>query len=146
MRDILVRDTHTDLEQALLTGMLTFGRAVLTSDNRERIIWYCAGLESILLRDNSEPILHNLSERLAMFTYDTVDERAAALKDVRKSYSLRSRFVHHGIEIEEGEVVARFARHGLRFFSRLAKNVSRFSSKYNLIDHIERMKLSGGSR
>lgn len=146
VRDILVRDTHTDLEQALLTGMLTFGRAVLTSDNRERIIWYCAGLESILLRDNSEPILHNLSERLAMFTYDTVDERAAALKDVRKSYSLRSRFVHHGIEIEEGEVVARFARHGLRFFSRLAKNVSRFSSKYNLIDHIERMKLSGGSR
>ena len=144
--DILARDTYTDLEQALLTGMLTFGRAVLTSDNRERIVWYCAGLESLLLRNSSESISHSLSERLAMYSYDTVDERTAALNDVRKAYSLRSRFLHHGIEIEEGEIVTRFARHGLLFFSRLARKVSRFSSKDKLIDHIDRMKLSGGSR
>ena len=107
--DIVARDSRTDLEQALLTGMVTFGRAALSPDLSERIIWYCAGLESILLRDNSEGILQNLSERLAVFGYDTVGERTAALKDVRKAYSLRSRFVHHGAEIKEGKVVARFA-------------------------------------
>ena len=143
---ILARDAHTDLEQALLTGMINFGRAVLTSDNRERIIWYCAGLESLLLKNTSEPISHNLSERLAMYSYDTVAERSAALNDVRKAYSLRSRFVHHGIDIDEGEIVTRFARHGWVLFSRMARNVSRFSSKDELLDHIDRMKLSGGSR
>ena len=145
--DIVARDSRTDLEEALLTGMVTFGRAALTPDLRERMIWYCAGLESILLRDTSEPILHNLRDRLAMFGYDTVDERTAASKDVKKAYSLRSRFVHHGIEmIGEGEIVTRFAHHGLRLFCRIAKNVARFSSKVELLDHIDRMKLSGASQ
>ena len=66
------------------------------------MIWYCAGLESILLRDSSEPILQNLSERLAMFAYDTVQERAVALKDIKEAYALRSRFVHHGAKIDRG--------------------------------------------
>ena len=94
--------------------MVTFGRAALTADLREKMIWYCAGLESILLRDSSEPILQNLSERLAMFAYDTVQERTVALKDVKEAYALRSRFVHHGAEIDEGEVVNRFAHHAFR--------------------------------
>ena len=94
----------TDLEQALLKGMVTFGRAALTADFSERIVWYCAGLESILLRD-SDQIVSNLSERLAVFSYDTVDERFAARADVKKAYSLRSGFVHRGVEIGESEIV-----------------------------------------
>ena len=117
VRDILARSSRTDFEETLLLGMVTFGRAALTPDLSEKMIWYCAGLESILLRDSSEPILHNLSERLAMFAYDTVEERTVALKEVKAAYSLRSRFVHHGAEIEEGEVVTRFAHHGLQVFS-----------------------------
>ena len=146
MRDVLSRDDRTELEHALLTGMITFGRATLTSDNRERIVWYCAGLESILLRNSSEPISHNLSERLAIYSYDSVDERKTAVNDVKEAYSLRSRFVHHGAEIGETEVVNRFARHGLVLFSRITRNVFRYGSKQELLDHIDRMKLSGGSR
>ena len=144
--DIVGRDSRTDLEEALLTGMVTFGRAALTPDLRERIIWYCAGLESILLKDSSEAILSNLSDRLVMFGYDTVDERTAASKDIKKAYSLRSRFVHHGVEIEDGEIVTQFARHGLLLFSRIAKDVARFSSKVELLDYIDRMRLSGVSQ
>ncbi len=107
---------------------------------------YCAGLESILLRDSSEPILHNLSERLAMFAYDTVEERTVALKEVKAAYSLRSRFVHHGAEIEEGEVVTRFAHHGFQVIRRIAKNVHHFSRKVEFVEHIDRMKLSGASQ
>ena len=144
--DILAHNSRTDFEKALLKGMVTFGRAALTPDPEEKMVWYCAGLESILLRDSSEPILHNLGERLAMFSYDTVDERTAALKDIKKAYSLRSRFLHHGVDIEEGEIVAGFAHHGLRLFSRIAKAVADFSSKLEFLDHIDRMKLSGASR
>ena len=143
---ILARDSRTDFEEALLKGMVTFGRAALTPDLEEKMVWYCAGLESILLRDSSESILQNLSERLAMFSYDTVDERTAALKDIKNAYSLRSRFLHHGVDIKEGEIVAGFARHGLRLFSRLTKAVGDFSSKLEFLDHIDRLKLSGASQ
>ena len=50
VRDILTRASRTDFEEALVMGMVTFGRAALTPDLREKMIWYCAGLESILLR------------------------------------------------------------------------------------------------
>jgi hypothetical protein len=143
VREIVAREKRTDLEQELLTGMVTFGRAALTPDLRERIVWYCAGLESILLKNSSEPILQNLGERLAMFAYDTIDERSAALADVRTAYSLRSSFAHHGVDIEDREAVNRFVRHGLRFFLRVAKNINRFSNKEQILDHIDRMKLSG---
>ena len=145
MLEILARESRTDLERALLTGMITFGRAAISPDLRERMIWYCAGLESILLKDRSESILQNLSERLAIFGYDTVGERAAAVKDVKEAYSLRSGFVHHGVEIGEREVVTRFARHGLRLFCRIVQNAASFRTKLELLDHIDRMKLSGAS-
>ena len=47
------------------------------------------------------------------------------------------------VEIGESEIVTRFARHGLRLFTRIAKNVARFSSKDKFLDHIDHMKLSG---
>ena len=140
---ILARASRTDFEETLLAGMVTFGRAALTPDLREKMIWYCAGLESILLRDSSEPILHNLSERLAVFAYDTLEERTVALKEIREAYSLRSRFVHHGAEIEQVEVVTRFAHHGLQVFCRIAKNIHRFSRKVEFVEYVDRMKLSG---
>lgn len=144
VRDMVAREKRTDLEEDLLAGMVTFGRAALTPDLRERIVWYCAGLESILLENSSGPILHNLGERLAIFGYDTIDERSAALSDVRTAYALRSRFVHHGVDIEDREIVNRFAHHGLRLFLRIAKDINLFSSKEQLIEHIDRLKLSGG--
>lgn len=146
LRDILAQTSRTDFQEALVMGMVTFGRAALTPDLGEKMIWYCAGLESILLRDSSEPILHNLSERLAMFAYDTVQERKDALKDVKNAYSLRSRFVHHGAEIDDREVVNRFAYHGYQVLCRIAKNVHHFSCKVEFVEHIDRMKLSGVSQ
>ena len=144
--DILARDSLTDFEKVLLSGMVTFGRAALSSDLREKMIWYCAGLESLLVRDSSEPILQNLGDRLALFTYDKVETRSAVVRDIKAAYALRSRFLHHGVQIADGDVVQRFARHGLSFFSRTAKAGSAFDSKHKFLDHIDRLKLSGGSQ
>ena len=146
VRDILARSSRTDFEETLLMGMVTFGRAALTPDLREKMIWYCAGLESILLRDSSEPILHNLSERLAMFAYDTVEERTVALKEVKEGYSLRSQFVHHGAEIEEGEVVTRFAHHAFRSSAESPRMSTVSAARSSSLSHIDRMKLSVASQ
>jgi hypothetical protein len=143
VRAVLLRKQRTELENAVLAGMNTFGRAALTGDLRERLVWYCAGLESVLLKNPSEPVLLNLSERLAMLAYTSADERAAAVTHVREAYSLRSGFVHHGLDVLDREVVERFARHGIRLFLRLVRTVNRFGSKTELLDHLDRMKLLG---
>ena len=84
--DILARDSRTDFEKVLLSGMVTFGRAALSSDLREKMVWYCAGLESLLVRDSSEPILQNLADRLALFTYDKVETRSVVVRDIKEAY------------------------------------------------------------
>ena len=68
------------------------------------------------------------------------------MEDVKKAYSLRSKFVHHGVEIGESEIVTGFARHGLRSSVGIAHNVASFNSKNELLDHIDRIKLSGSSQ
>ena len=149
VRNILAREpgARTDLEGMLLRAMVTFGRAALGLDLGDRMVWYCAGLESILVGDAaSGSIVQQLSERLALFAYDTLEARLAARNDVKAGYSLRSRFVHHGQGIESDEVVMRFARHGVRLFCRIAQSADRFGSKARLLEHIDRMKFLGGSQ
>lgn len=140
---ILARRERSQLEMCLLTAMVTIGRAALTPDLRERLVWYCAGLESLLLRDDSEPILHNLAERLAILCYDTIEHRSGAIKDVKAAYTLRSRFVHHGHEVNEVGVVTTFARHGVRLCLRVLDRTGTVTDKQHLLANVDRAKLAG---
>jgi hypothetical protein len=144
VRDVLEREERTELEAALLNGMATFGRAALTTDLRERLVWYCAGLESVLLKDSNEPIVQNLSERLALLAYDAADQRLAAVEDVRRAYSLRSNFMHHAVDVSDRATVGRLARHGVQLFLRIIKRRGTLTTKKDLAERVDRMKLSGG--
>lgn len=139
----IARSTRTDLEVALLQAMRIFGRGALSQDLGERLVWYCAGLESLLLKDMNEPIVQNLSERLAIFTFDEVGERVEAISNVRRVYGLRSRFVHHGRAIEEHRLVTTFSQNAMRFFLRVATKLNLFTSRADLLAFIDRAKLSG---
>lgn len=50
--------------------------------------------------------------------------------------------VHHGSDIEDSESFKRFVLHGLKMFLKLIKLVDVFETKDQLLDHIDRMKLS----
>jgi hypothetical protein len=142
LREIVSKVSRSDLEEAILSGVLLFGRGALTPDLRQRLVWYCAALESVLLKNTTESITQNLAERLAIGAYATLTERKQAISDVRAAYDLRSRFMHHGLDVEDGEVVVRFAKHGLRLFLQLAKNAARFQTKAQFFEHVETVKLS----
>ena len=143
MRQLVAKDAKNEFEDVLLSAIAMFGRAALTSDHRERLVWYCAGLESILLRSDSEPIVQNLSERLALFTYDSLSERKEAVAQIRSTYALRSKFVHHGEAVGDASAVRGLAAHGIRFFVKTAKRVSLFPTKLAFLESIEGIKLSG---
>jgi hypothetical protein len=142
LRQIVSKAQRSDLEEAILAGVLLFGRGALTPDLRQRLVWYCAALESVLLRNTTESITQNLAERLAIGAYATLTERKQAISDVRAAYDLRSRFMHHGFDVEDGDVVVRFARHGLRLFLQLAKNATRFQTSAQFFEYVEAVKLS----
>jgi hypothetical protein len=143
LQRILAKDVRSAFDDAILSALVMFGRAALTWDLRERLVWYCASLESILLRADSESIVQNLSERLALVTYDARESRQRAIDDIRRVYNIRSRFVHHGSDIDDGNLVKVFANHGFRFFQRALKLASKFEEKNAFVSHIDSIKLSG---
>jgi len=142
IQGIVSRDDRNEFEEALVSGILLFGRAALTTDMRQRLVWYCSALESMLLRNNTESATQNLAERLAIGAYETLNERRQAIADVRNAYDMRSKFMHHGSDVQEADPVLKFARHGLRLFVQLARKAKQFQTKNAFIEHVESVKLS----
>ena len=58
-------------------------------------------LEMILLRNDTEPIQQNIGERMAFVVGRNVNERKAIINNFRRIYSVRSKFLHHGVGSEE---------------------------------------------
>jgi hypothetical protein len=103
-------------------------------------------MESILLRNDTEPIQQNVGERMAFIntagSQNTVEERQRIIRNLKEAYALRSKFVHHGSSVEDRETVRQFMINAWALFTTLAKASQRFETKEELIDHLEAMKLS----
>lgn len=99
-------------------------------------------MESILLRNDNEPIQQNVGERMAFINANTVEERQRIIRNLKAAYTLRSRFIHHGHTIDQRETVWQFMISAWALFTPLAKFSQRFETKDELIDHLEAMKSS----
>jgi hypothetical protein len=104
----------------------------------------CVALERMLLKNATEPITQNLSERLALFVREKPDERKDVLRTVRDAYAIRSRYVHHGLRSADRTTMSAFSRLGMQFFLRVAKSADRFPTTSQFIDDIDALNMSGG--
>ena len=70
----------TDFEKVLLSGIgyIRTGCTIIRSEGKDGH-GTARGRESLLVRDSSEPILQNLADRLALFTYDKVETRSVVV-------------------------------------------------------------------
>jgi hypothetical protein len=72
-----------------------------------------------------------------------VDERKQIIRTVKDTYSLRSRFVHHGAGIEDYDKVQNFLRLVSHFFLGLAERTERFVTREEFLEDIETRRLGG---
>ncbi|WLT38116.1 hypothetical protein NON20_21645 [Synechocystis sp. B12] len=65
--DLLAKDQESLLpfENKVLNFLFLYSKASFTNEPVEKIVYVLSALESILLKDNNEPIQQNLGERLA---------------------------------------------------------------------------------
>lgn len=61
----------------------------MKSDLSDRIVYILTALESLFLKDGSEPIQQNLAERLAVSTTDNANERMDIIRNTKAVYKLR---------------------------------------------------------
>lgn len=99
LSDLLTRTDKTDFQQKLLDALLQYSKNCLARDPSDKLVRILVALESVIVKDESEPLGKNIGERMAALIGTSVDERKQILSNVSKTYNLRSSFVHHGKRI-----------------------------------------------
>ncbi len=142
--DALASDpTSTELRKSLLETLLIYAKNNLTLDPAEKLVFVLVSLESLLLRNDSEPIQSNLADRLAFLVGNTLEERKEIVAATRKTYALRSKFVHHARAIEDETLVDKFLDYAWQALANILVSLDKFESRENLISWLNDRKLTG---
>jgi hypothetical protein len=144
LSNLLVKDTRTEYEEALLDCLFLYSRCALAKEPGNKLMAMLTALESMLLQNSSEPIQQNLAERIA-YLFDP-GKRIEVKRSVLMAYGLRSRFIHHGhrISADEMDDLREFfinvwaALHGLIGLTQVCQTKAEFFKKF------EEAKMSGG--
>jgi hypothetical protein len=132
----------TAFQNDVLEALMLYSRAALSKDAADKLIYILVALESIFLKNTSEPIQQNLAERMAFLIGKSVDHRKQIIKNVKDVYGLRSAFIHHGVFIADFEVMEKFMLHAWYTIIQLISVVEKFKSKDDFISRLEERKLS----
>jgi hypothetical protein len=139
---LLIDDDPNDFKQAILNALVLYSKAAFTSEPIEKVIYVLSSLESMLLKNENEPIQQNLAERIAMFTATELTKRKQIISNIKATYSVRSRYLHHGHLRSELETIREFLMNAWVFYALLLGNAQKFSTRLEFVSAIDDAKLS----
>lgn len=139
---VLKLEEKSNFQRAVLNSLSMYSKSCLMRELSDKLVYILVALESLLLKNENEPIQQNIAERMAFVVGQTVEERKAVVKLVKEIYGLRSRFIHHGNSIDDVEALRKFMFQAFMFFINISLNINNFSTKELFIESLEEMKLS----
>jgi hypothetical protein len=128
--------------RSTLQALESYSRATLVAGPADKLLYIFAALESVLLRNETEPVVSSISERFAFLAPGSVDDRIATARLVRDVYRLRSRYVHHAMKVDDYDLVARFVQLSLDVFLALVRARHHYRDVSGTHDALERRKFS----
>ena len=96
------------------------------------------------MKNQNEAIVQNISERMAVVLGKNLEKRKNVISNVKETYNLRSRLLHHGQPLKDLKTLKEFMVNAWTFLLILIKGWQRYSSKLDLINEIDDRKLSPG--
>ncbi|MGL5874363.1 MAG: hypothetical protein ACRC2R_18660 [Xenococcaceae cyanobacterium] len=139
---LLASESLKNFEKSVLNSVLLYSKSAFTADPIEKVVYILSSLESILLKNENEPIQQNLAERIAVFIAQQLDERKSIIKTIKSVYGVRSRYLHHGHTSSELELISDFLKHVWVFFIMLLANVDAFLTQEEFVNAIDDRKLA----
>jgi hypothetical protein len=142
--ELLRREQRSELEKTALASALLYSRSSQYRNISERLIHIFAAIESLLLRNETEPISATLADRLAFCVGRNPLERQRIARNLREIYPMRSRYVHHALETapdgEQLEKLEAFLVTIAQFFINLRTVMARVATKDAFLDALDRRK------
>lgn len=141
---VLLREpAKTEFQAKVRDAILLYSKSTLTNDSSDKLVYQLTALESVFLKDRSEPIQLNLAERLAMVTKGTLEERKKVIQNIKRIYEMRSRYLHHGTTSTDWDLVRAFMITAYSGLQVAFENYKKFNRVAEFAQAIDDHKLSG---
>lgn len=142
LHGLLEEKKLNSFQEKLLDSLILYSRSVISKDIADKLVYILVSLESIFLRNNSEPIQQNLGERIAFLIGSSLDQCKRIIRVIREVYNLRSRFVHHGGSIDDYETMREFMLYAWQAVVLLIQMSSSVLTIDALLNELDDRKLS----
>jgi len=140
---LLTQSNLNDFQRKLLDALVIYSKNTLRQELYDRLLYILVALESLLLKNESEPIQQNIADRIAFAIAKTAQERTSVVKTVKAIYDIRSRYLHHGaIRAENLTLVREFMELVWIMFFSLIQNAHRFKTPQQCVDALDKIKYS----
>ncbi len=142
---LLNKENLTDLQEKYLEALSIYSRSLLTKQVSDRLIYSLVALETIFLKDSGEYIQDAISLRMAYMQPVSIEERRAIISNVKKTYKLRSSFIHHGqsVSVDDIETLKEFVNNAYSSLLAVSDYAVTDIKLEEFFDSLEDRKLSG---
>jgi hypothetical protein len=139
---VLLLKKHTEFQTVVLYALKLYSLSSISQAIEDKLVYILISLEVVLLRNEQEPISQNIGERIAFFISEKGEERRAIVKQVKSIYSLRSKFIHHGQNLNDLKIMESFMINARLFFQKLILSINQFKTKEQFLSNLEEIKFS----
>jgi hypothetical protein len=139
---LLSREDSSEFKKDLVEALLLYSRNAVTTDVADKLVYILVALESILLKNTSEPIQRAIGERMAFICERTAEERMKVVKLVSDVYAVRSAFVHHGENPKDIQLLRKFMPVAWTCFLNLICASDQVDTVEQLLSELELRKFS----
>lgn len=132
----------SQFQKKILNALSIYSKSSLEYEPEGKLIYIFSALETLLLKNENEPIQQNIGERMAFIIKKNKDDRKQVIHNTKQVYAMRSQFFHHGRSIEDTEAINLFMMNAWCTICSIVEYLNAFESKENFIQAIEDLKLS----
>lgn len=140
---LLAKRGRTQYEDTCYSALRMLDKSIVSPRIDDKLVFALAAAEVLLLRDTHEPIQGLLSLRLAYLCSERSEVRRAVVDHLKRGYTMRSQYLHHGASKHELEVVRELLNEIRVALIQAVRLRTRFKAKVELLDALEEKMLAG---
>ena len=133
----------SEYKNKLQSAIMIYSKSIISHEIYDKILYILVAIETMLLKTDTEPIQQNIGQRLSFLVGNNLAERKKVIKTIKDIYSIRSKYIHHGvIDFEDDELMRNFMNYAWIGFSRMIDNMDKFSTRMEFVEHLDNLILS----
>lgn len=140
--NLISKESINELESLILNSMTLFGRALISRQCQDKIVYALVSAETLLIQNQSEPIQSNVGLRLAFLTQKDAEKRKSVKELINGAYKLRSSYIHHGRTSEDWDLLQNLQHTIWDAIKNILMSKQHFVTQKDFIVYLEKLILT----